>query len=245
MAVLKTEKCDSQPTILTGHEDPPPNYEELSTPTINSPTSVEGPDVALFNTKASNYVHIQRYLNGIQEAFFIDPTLRVPRALLPSLKAGETDDTRRNLNLEATMGPIDVDVTIVYKEPQSSETQRRVILVVKNNLGPIKMRLHAADSPDRHPLYLRVCSQTGPMDISLPRSFVGVITIATGLGPVELSKHLSQFITPLSDAGKGRRRYFIGDLSTSPFNDDPKEWCGDEVLIESNLGPVHLKRDDE
>ncbi|PBL03439.1 hypothetical protein ARMGADRAFT_1069974 [Armillaria gallica] len=237
MIVPKGRKSDTQPA-LAEYEEPPPSYEEPSTPVIES--------VVPSNTKASNYVNIQRYMNNIEESFFIDPTLRLPQALLPSLKAGETEDTRRNLSIGMTMGSIDVDVTIVYNEgfSQSSETKRRVILVVKCTMGSVNMRLHAADSPNRHPLYLHVCSKAGSTGLSLPRSFAGLITIAAGIGAVELSKHLLQFATPLGDAGKGGRRYFIGDLSKS-FNNNANDWNGDEVLIEASLGTVSLKRDDE
>ncbi|PBK75837.1 hypothetical protein ARMSODRAFT_410732 [Armillaria solidipes] len=237
MIIPKGKNSETQPA-LAECEEPPPNYEESSTPITES--------VAPSNTKASNYVTIQRYMNCIEESFFIDPTLRLPPALLPSLKAGETEDTRRNLSIDMTMGSINVDVTIIYNEAlsQSSETKRRVVLVVKSTLGSINIRLHAADSPNRHPLYLYVCSKAGSTGLSLPRSFAGLITIAAGIGAVELSKHLSQFATPLGDAGKGGRRYFIGDLLNS-FNNNANDWSGDEVLIEASLGTVSLKRDDE
>ncbi|KAK0480074.1 hypothetical protein IW261DRAFT_1563759 [Armillaria novae-zelandiae] len=236
MIVPKGKNSDPQPAPAE-HEEPPPEYEESSTPiTAMAPA----------NTKASNYVNIQQYMNSLEESFFIDPTLRLPQALLPALKAGETEDTRRNLSIATTMGSVNVDVTIVYNEPSSqpSESKRRVILVVTNTLGSINMRLHASDSPNRHPFYLHVYSRTGSTDLSLPRSFTGLITIANSLGSVDLSKHLSEFATPLGDAVKGGRRYFIGDLSKS-FNNNANDWSGDEVLVEASLASVSLKRDDE
>ncbi len=111
-------------------------------------------------------------MNSIEESFFIDPTLRLPQALLPSLKAGETEDTRRNLSIDMTMGSIDVDVTIVYNEgfSQSSETKRRVILVVKCTLGSINMRLVCLRRLHHYPLELNfgiACS-----GLTQPTSFV-------------------------------------------------------------------------
>ncbi|KAK0193941.1 hypothetical protein F5146DRAFT_411355 [Armillaria mellea] len=236
MIVPKGKNSDPQPAPAE-YEEPPPEYEESSTPITA---------VAPSNPKTSNYVNIQQYMNSLEESFSIDPTLRLPQALLPALKAGETEDTRRNLSIDITMGSMNVDVTIVYNEAssQSSESKRRVILVVKNMLGSINMRLHAADSPNRHPFYLHVGSKTSSTTLSLPRSFTGLITIANNLGSVDLSKRLSEFATPLSDTGKGGRRYFIGDLSNS-FNNNANDWNGDEVVIEASLASVSLKRDDE
>ncbi|KAK0204940.1 hypothetical protein DFS33DRAFT_1324041 [Desarmillaria ectypa] len=135
--------------LQTEHEAPPPDYEEF-------PPSTTEPDVMLFDTKASNYVNIQRHMNSIEESFYIDPNLRLPQALLPSLRAGEMEDTRRNLSIDMTMGTINVDVTIIYKEvfPQSPETKRRVILVVKNKLGPTNMRLVRSQCLHHYPLEL-------------------------------------------------------------------------------------------
>ncbi len=82
------------------------------------------------------------------------------------------------------------------------------------------------------------------MDIHLPRSFIGIISV-TGVGPLTFSNGILPAIHSLSNSFTGRR-YFVGDMSTSPWNEGSEHnWIGDECVLEATLGPVYIGYNDE
>lgn len=151
---------DSAPfTRMQEPEAPPPTYEEVDSSFRHASTSQSQPNVAPPprdattsqrtptthqrtppHPKATNYVSIYKHLNSTIESFFIDPTLRLHQSLLPPLLPGETDATRKNINLGTTMGIIDVDITVLG-EDSSQELAPRCYIQVKNKMGLSSVRV--------------------------------------------------------------------------------------------------------
>jgi hypothetical protein len=65
----------------------------------------------------------------------IDPTLPVPRALLPVLPKGHLEDSRKHLHLEAKAGSIHADVSLVDKPlmPSLMRKSGRVMMAARTH----------------------------------------------------------------------------------------------------------------
>jgi len=92
---------DTDPTL-----DPPPTYSPPR-PAQPRPTGSDRPTVVWPTAKPSNFTSIIRYHDSIKENFTIDPTMYIPRSLLPPLVP---EEERKNLKLESHHGSISVGI---------------------------------------------------------------------------------------------------------------------------------------
>ncbi|PPQ75598.1 hypothetical protein CVT24_010908 [Panaeolus cyanescens] len=90
-----------------------------SSPTLNSNASspsISSPDGANANgrnIKRVNHLAITRTHASIKESVLVDPSLFVPVFLRPPLLPGETEESRRNLRIEAVHGNVWADIRVV------------------------------------------------------------------------------------------------------------------------------------
>ncbi|KAF8920587.1 hypothetical protein CPB85DRAFT_1428665 [Mucidula mucida] len=224
---------------------PIPYPHPASTPTPYTQSPIPPTPTSPPGTPGRNYISVFRHLNSTFEDFCINPCFNVPLNQRPPLQSGETEVSRKNLNIGTTCGTIDSRVTVVGDDPTTPPTKKvRCTIQVKNKVGPTNISLYASNSPHRHAVFLRVFSRAGPMDIHLPRSFIGIISV-TGVGPLTFSNGILPAIHSLSNSFTGRR-YFVGDMSTSPWNEGSEHnWIGDECVLEATLGPVYIGYNDE
>ena len=91
-----------------------------------------------------NFITIFKKDGSIKGAWDIDPTLDIPSVFLPPLVGNEV---RKNFNVVANDGEIDIDVTVLQGTDQSDinddydEAKKRVAMHIKANDGRIKARL--------------------------------------------------------------------------------------------------------
>jgi hypothetical protein len=74
------------------------------------------------------------------------------------------------------------------------------------------------------------------VNVTLPRSFHGLLLLTTRHGSVSLTDTLSDNCTHLSQV-ESTRKYFVGDFSKV----DDSEWTGDEVRVEGEHGKIKVK----
>ena len=75
---------------------------------------------------------------------FQDPSLSVPRYLLPPLDAGESEDDRKNVKFESIFGGVDASISLLgdAQDPVDEvKLKKRTSLDVKCEHGSIKLRL--------------------------------------------------------------------------------------------------------
>ncbi|KAJ7488158.1 hypothetical protein FB451DRAFT_1025405, partial [Mycena latifolia] len=190
------------------------------------------PRAAPARVRPTNFLSLSRGDSPLTGSYVIDPRVKIPQSLLPPLASGETEATRRNVFLQTTRGPIDVDLLIV------GDATSKVDILVQSSIGPITTRLHASTSP-RPPIHITAESSKAPITIHLPPTFCGPVTIRTGSGTVRFAGRLMEDVTTLSEADH-TRRCFVGD-----FADWTEEWAGDVLNVKSASGSVTLLYEDD
>ncbi|KAG7086903.1 hypothetical protein E1B28_002821 [Marasmius oreades] len=246
-------------TVIQRHEEaPPPQYEEYefstyrpnrTTGTSSAPrwstssssfsSSTPGPVPA--DSRAVNYISINKPLGSIDCTYLLDPTIHIPSSLLPKLEPGQTEDDRKNLSLKTKLGTIVANIHLLHREGSVSTT-KRTTLECKTTLGTMVVKIDATPSKTRPPFHLKAQTQSGTIDLQLPRSFRGFLTITTTIGTVTLSPEVHQANRWIHTGSAGRvRRGFLGDSSSL---DDvglaSGSWNGDEVVIETAMGSVDV-----
>ncbi|KAK7052046.1 hypothetical protein R3P38DRAFT_2858235 [Favolaschia claudopus] len=211
-----------------GHEaeeDSPPAYYPGPSSLIGSPSLRSESSQA---PRPTSFLSLVRG-NGqsIVGSYTIDPSIRIPSALLsPEIGA----EPRRNLYLETTDAPIDADVFVVGEASSNSDSEGseslRVDIELKAAQGPITARLHTAPTLPRPHIHLTAHSASGPINVLLPPTFCGPLTIRT---PSTCS--LPQEAIIFAEV-QDTRRGFIGD-----FAGWTDEAVGDALVLES-AGPV-------
>jgi len=223
--------------------DPPPVY-VASLPPLHPAPSTQSPA----NPKPTNYLCINRGHQSVKGHFVIDPFLTVPRSLLPPLAAGDSDDDRTNAKLESTHGLIDISISLLgdAQDPGVEEAKRnkRTTLDLKSEHGSINVKLRTCPSPSSvaMPFHLNVTGSHGSINVWLPRTFRGPMTIYSKHGAVEFSDDILEQMG-LRNEIDYTRRCFIGDFSL--FNDEGGGWKGDEVSIKTKHGKVKVRFVDE
>jgi hypothetical protein len=221
--------------------DPPPIYIASSDPLVTSTPSVPSP--SLLKSRSINYISLDRADNAIKGHFIIDPSMVIPRSLLPPL-AGEAEEDRKNLRMNTANGSIDVDVTLIGGTKSLGfddvRRNRRTTLDINSDNGPVNVRLRTSGTPI--PFHLNTTSRNGSITIRLPRTFTGLVTIYAKNGCVTFSDEVSGHMT-MCNEDKHTQRRFVGDLSA--FNDDDGDWKGDELNVEAQNGNVKVYFVDE
>ncbi|KAF9458399.1 hypothetical protein BDZ94DRAFT_1270843 [Collybia nuda] len=237
----KRAEAQAAPKVVNVQsDDPPPSYSPLSQTVAQPPPP---PFPVQPGIKPSNFVSISRNNGSVKDRWFLDPGLMIPTSQLLPLPAGETEDRRKNLNIESRNGEIVADVTLAQYNPNreiNALDRKRAIIHVKSYNGGITTKVHTPHSP-RLPFYLDVLAYNGAVHIYLPRTFHGLLAIKTWNGSTKFSAEASTEITTFSDIDKVHR-CFIGDFSEWQ---DQESWTGDEVTIEAKHGSVKVLYDDE
>jgi len=220
-AEAASERQESVPDDL-----PPPYAEpEASSSNIAPPSFV----------KPSNFVTVSRLNGSINSTYVIDPSLRIPLSLLPALPSGET--SHRNLDLQSKNGSVQADISL----PSVEAHGKRVTIYMKSWNGRVEATIHRPfPAPAVH---LTASSLNGRINISLPRSFHGLIVARTLNGSIKFTPALTYQQTLFSEMS-GTHKCFIGDV-TGYMEKDGHEWEGDEVIVDTKNGSVKFQFDDD
>ncbi|KAK7046445.1 hypothetical protein R3P38DRAFT_2873838 [Favolaschia claudopus] len=242
---VKAKEIGQQSDVIVNRaeavtDDPPPAYSRPSpapgSAATNTPNSPLPPD----SVKPTNFLSLHRSNTPIKGVYVIDPTIKIPPPMLPPLAQDETEATRRNVYLQTSNGTVDVELFVVAGTSGGNEVKQKVNMFVRSSNGAIITKLHAGPIPSRPPINLTALTSNGSVNIHLPRSFRGPLTIRTRNGSIRFSDALNADLTTFNEVNQ-TRRCFIGD-----FADWTEEgWAGDEVSIESSNGSIRLQYDAE
>ncbi|CEL53484.1 hypothetical protein RSOLAG1IB_11416 [Rhizoctonia solani AG-1 IB] len=156
-------------------------------------------------------------------------------------------ETCPNLMLGTTNGAITGDIHVV----SSDHLVRQATLVAEGCNGSINLRIHA---PPDLPLRVFASSTNGAVNIKVPSSFEGAVTMSTSWGNVSVSESIKAKFMAFS-SGSNTCRGFIGDwraqgfgTPTSPTDNLPLRshrdlfaaWTGPLIDLSSTNGTVHL-----
>ncbi|KAF7369283.1 hypothetical protein MVEN_00256100 [Mycena venus] len=216
---------DSDITVnaATFPNDPPPAYVDSTAPVASG--SGSGPGAQTTGPRPANFLSLIRTNGGpIKGSYTIDPRVRIPPALLP-----EATEPRRNVYLETTSAPIDVDIFVV-----GDATSSKVDIQLESGYGYITARIHAASSGPRSPIHITARSD-GPVTIALPHGFRGPLTVRT----YNSAPRLPAEATIFSEV-RDTRRGFVGD-----FSDWTDGEVGDALSAESAKGRVTVRGEGE
>ncbi|KAG1729510.1 uncharacterized protein EDB91DRAFT_811235 [Suillus paluster] len=235
-AHLDTENV---PTQLPG-EAPPPSYysnpsgQDATTSTSSSSHLVQPP----FKSKPTNYLNLFSEHSSMKGEYVIDPCMSIPASLLPPLRPEESEADRKNLCLRSTNGSVNAEVWLLRaRDGQPYDPKRpakRTILDVSSEHGAVIVRVQTIHGAA--PFLLTISAKNGTANVTLPRSFHGLLLLSTRHGSVSLADTLSENCTHLSQVDL-TRRYFVGDLSM--VNDS--DWTGDELRVEAEHGRIRVK----
>jgi len=240
---------DVQPRIaMSLSDDPPPTYvtnDKYAEPPRLSPLQRA---TEVISVKPSNFLYISRINAPLRGSWLIDTSLSIPSSLLPPLAVGETESIRKNLSLTTTNGHLDADITIAPLRPESQNEQRRAILFVKSTSGRVTIRVHA-EQTSRPAIHLTAVTSNATLNVHIPRSFRGPITIKMTNGRTHFSPFVQSQLTTLSEVNQ-MQRGFIGDWSevgpsgtSEPSHSS--EWLGDELVLETINNSINIHYDDE
>ncbi|KAJ7036703.1 hypothetical protein C8F04DRAFT_463730 [Mycena alexandri] len=224
-------------------DDPPPAYTNDSSdndsksppPPPGTAESLPPPFLSVPNTaKPTNFLSLSRGNQPIKGTYVIDPRIKIPQFLLPALAADETESTRRNAFLHTSNGSIDVALFVVG----DGDHKQKVNVLLKSSNGSIVAKLHTSDTSTRPPVKVCAKSSNGTVTIHLPRSFRGPVTLRTNNGTARFSDAVAADLITFTEANRTRRS-FIGDFAD--WTDQPAEWVGDEVEVETSNGNIRLQ----
>lgn len=231
----KVELTEEQPAF-----DPPPTYASSSSP----PPAPSPASAALTNhgrVTPSNYISLDRENNSIKGTYTIDPLITIPKSLLPTLAAGETEANRKNLKLYAKNGSIDVNINLLANTGKEVHSHnKRVTLDVGSQNGSVKVnlrRIGTLTSGMPIPFHLKAGSRNGSVTVGIPRTFEGLLTIYTKNGSVRMSDGVTQRVT-IHNEEKGTQRCFLGDISI--YDENEGGWIGDQLDVSAYNGGVKL-----
>ncbi|KAJ7256223.1 hypothetical protein B0H12DRAFT_1112834 [Mycena haematopus] len=229
MILLESKDIQNAETTVTAAtavpDDPPPAYADFSSPVASgsgSRPSARPTDVNQTGARPTNFLSLTRSNGPINGSYTIDPRVRIPPALLP-----EASEPRRNLYLETTSAPIDVDIFVL------GDATSKVDIQLEAN-GPITARIHAA-SEGLRPLIHITARSDRPVTVALPQGFRGPLSMRTPHCAPRLPADVTIF-TEVQDTQRG----FVGD-----FSDWTEESMGDSLTLTSTGGTVTVQCDGE
>jgi len=88
-----------------------------------------------------NYISISRIHGNIKETLAIDPSLYIPNTLRPPLSEEETEETRKNVRLDAIHGRIEADITLVEPSAVYKPEKKQATMQFSSIHGGIKLRI--------------------------------------------------------------------------------------------------------
>ncbi|PPQ78269.1 hypothetical protein CVT25_011728 [Psilocybe cyanescens] len=216
------------------NQEPPPTYASLQ----SSPSS------SALVAKTVNYVSITRTHTSVKEILILDPSVFVPVFLRPPLASGETEETRKNLRLEATHGHVHADITLIGNGDSANESSakrnKRILMNMKSTHGGITAKIHGA--PDRSSFCLHAQAVNGDIRLHIPRTFHGPLIVSHRHGFVRFSEAVDRNLTTFGEVDS-TRRCFLGDFSR--WTDAGNGWSGDELVVDVRHGNVKIHYDDD
>ncbi|KAG9012949.1 hypothetical protein FRB90_006385 [Tulasnella sp. 427] len=226
----ETSQLNSSSTSQPGQPTPPPYAEPV------------GPNPQSF--PRVNNLYLVKHHASISGTWTVDPTLKVPQPLLPSLPEGEKP--LDNLHLATHHGSITAQLNLESDKPTKSnlEAQCAYGSVTVNIMNRVNQRFR-----------LKVRDDHGRMVVYIPRDFEGPVSWYNSWGDTTFSdavaKRMSSNLSEINGAGKG----FIGDLTRSGFGQSaspeamPKgeleAWHGYELHLENRYGRIKVLFADE
>jgi len=215
--------------------DPPPSYSPQ--PPVAAEPASSTPPLPAFKTKPTNFLAIANESSTIRGEVVLDPSLRIPPSLLPALAEGETEADRKNLRLSSKYGSISNKIWILNSSGGDDllvGERKRTTIDLASDHGSIRVQLEIF--PGAAPLLVTARAPHGTIEISLPRSFHGFLSLATQHGAVTLADDLAKISTQLSQLDTAKR-YFVGDFAA--LGDG--EWTGNELKLEGKHGNIRIK----
>ncbi|KAI6107566.1 hypothetical protein EDD16DRAFT_1869010 [Pisolithus croceorrhizus] len=180
---------------------------------------------------------MQGPING---TYIINPSMHVPAIYLPPLGGGKTERDRKNLYLHTQYGSVNVNIWLVGDQGHPEARKPQTTLHVSSEGGSITVEVHAIDAIE--PFFLDVFTCHGLINVLLPRSFHGPVTLRSGYESCTLSNELLQSSTLLGVADY-TTRFFVGDFLAAC--DPVSQWESYELKAETLCGWVRVKYVDE
>ncbi|KAG2140684.1 hypothetical protein DEU56DRAFT_289787 [Suillus clintonianus] len=221
-------------------EAPPPSYygNPLEQDVTANASSSSTPLQPTFKSKPTNYLHLFNENSSVKGEFVIDPCMDIPTSLLPPIGPEEDEADRKNLSLHSTNGSVNAQIWLLSaRDPQpfdSKKPTKRTILDVGSEHGSVTVRVQTIHGAA--PFLLTISARNGAVNVTLPRSFIGLLLLTNKHGSISLADNLSENCTHLSQVDS-TRRYFVGDLSMV----DDSGWAGDELRVEGKNGQIRVK----
>ncbi|KAG2151152.1 uncharacterized protein EDB93DRAFT_1249344 [Suillus bovinus] len=221
-------------------EAPPPSYYNNTSEqdAVAGASSSSSPLQPAFKSKPTNYLHLFNENSSVKGQYVIDPGMSIPTSLLPPLSPEESEADRKNLSLHSKNGSVNAEIWLLGAQDaqpfDSKKPTKRTILDIGSENGSITARVHTTHRAA--PFLLNISASNGAVNVSLPRSFNGLLLLTTKHGSVSLSDTLSENCTHLSQVDL-TRRYFVGDFSTL----DDSDWPGDELRVEGKHGKIRIR----
>jgi len=226
-------------------DEPPPTYTSVQSSSAPPPPPPAGPSPSPCTpSNVLNFVSISREHASIKEILTVDPSLYIPESFRAPLAKGETESTRKNVRLETVHGQLLAEINLVQdKGALETQSPQRASIHLSSTHGAIKVTI--PDNPRRPPFILSAKSQNGDIRLTLPRSFIGPVTVSSREhGHVKASALGAHFVT-LSEAN-GKMKGFIGDLSKyTECDGEGKGWKGDELVLDLKHGSAKLRFDQD
>ncbi|KII84581.1 hypothetical protein PLICRDRAFT_126803 [Plicaturopsis crispa FD-325 SS-3] len=174
--------------------------------------------------------------------YAVDPSMAIPPLILTPLARGESKRDFKNLQLIAKNGPIEVDIWVVGRgasESDSEKPEARATLDVLSYNGAVNIKLHT-NPVTPTPFMLTVTSYHGGVQLHLPQSFKGPLSITSNNGGITYSDQ----VRARQRFSEVHRRHFsfVGDSSGWTGEE---EWEGDAATVQSRNGKVHVSYADE
>ncbi|KAG1763301.1 hypothetical protein EDD22DRAFT_887538 [Suillus occidentalis] len=246
--LISQDSTDSTPSELktppdTGNEPtgeaPPPSYHNSSNQDsiVGAPSS-STPIQPTFKSKPTNHLHLFNEHSSINGEYVIDTGMNIPNHLLPPLGPEESEENRKNLSLHSKSGSVTAKIWLLgIRDAQpfdSKNPTKRTTLDISSHYGSVTARVHTIHRVA--PFLLTISARNGAVNVTLPRSFHGLLLLTSTFGSVSLTDTLSDNCTHLSQV-ESTRKYFVGDFSKV----DDSEWTGDEVRVEAEHGKIKVK----
>ncbi|KAG2097001.1 uncharacterized protein F5147DRAFT_715678 [Suillus discolor] len=204
-------------------EAPPSYYNNTSDQNaIAGASSSSTPLQPTPKSKPTNYLYLFNDNSSIKGEYVIDPGMTIPTSLLPPLI----------YPLHSTNGSVSADIWLLG----ARKSPKRTILDLGSENGSVTARVSIILFTGAEPFLLTISAKNGAVNVTLPRSFNGLLLLTTRHGSVSLAGTLSENCTHLSQVDL-TRRYFVGDLSMVGDSD----WPGDEVRVDAKHGKIRIK----
>ncbi|KAF9489382.1 hypothetical protein BDN71DRAFT_1499074 [Pleurotus eryngii] len=259
--ILPSDSTDDKLADLASSEpttpDAPPPYTETASlePPVERPSDIThlatSYDVSpLLTQRPCNWVYAYIANGLIQDQYILDPSLKVPNALLSDSVAGTHESERDALNLRSQTATIDAVARIVDSGGSGvmrdgDAIPRRVKIVLRSNTGTIMGKILSVDGSPPPKFHLTATSNTGALYIHIPRSFHGLISASSSTGSIHLCRELME--NAMLTADGHTKKCFVGnypDVGDDRGNDERNnEW--DELRLESNHGAIVVEYADQ